>query len=146
MKNEQAAAKGLPAWLDGGNAAVIGTVLTAAIGLGAMVMASSSGTRAHVDIRIDDVNKRIGGVNKRIDDVNANVNKRIDDVNKRIDDVHTRIHGLSVRMDGLDQRLIGVQEGVAEIRGHLGVPSAVRWQGRKAGTATPPDATPEPLP
>ena len=148
MKNEQAAAKGLPAWLDGGNAAVIGTVLTAAIGLGAMVMASSSGTRAHVDTRIDDVNKRIG-------DVNANVNTRIGGVNKRIDDVHTRIGDvntridrlddrLSVRIDGLDQRLIGVQGGVAEIRGHLGVPSAVRWQGRKAGTATPPDATPEP--
>ena len=153
MKNEQAAAKALPAWLDGGSVAVIGTVLTAAIGLGAMEM----GTRAHIDTRVGDVNAnvnaRIGGVHTRIDDVHTrigDVHTRIGDVNTRIDrldrSLNARIHGLSVRIDGLDQRLIGVQEGVAEIRGHLGVPSAVRWQGRKAGTATPPDATPEPLP
>ena len=144
MKNEQAAAKALPAWLDGGSVAVIGTVLTATISLGAMEM----GTRAHIDTRVDGLNR---GLTKRIDDVNANVNARIGGVNKRIDDVHTRIgdvntridrldDGLTARMDRLDHRLNAVQSGVAEIRGHLGLPSAVGWQGRKTGTATPPNA------
>ena len=66
MKNELAAAKakGLPAWLDGGSVAVVGTVLTAAIGLDAMDMASSSATRAQVDTRIDVLDR---GLNARID-------------------------------------------------------------------------------
>ena len=128
MKNELAAAKGLPSWLDGRTVALVGTVLTVGIGLGAMVIASSSATRAHVDTRIGDVNLRIG------------------DVNTRIDDVNTRIDGLSARIDGLDHRLTAVQVGVAEIRGHLGLPSAVGRDARKTRTRTPPGATPEALP
>ena len=132
MKNELAAAKGLPSWLDGRTVAIVGTVLTAAIGLGAMDIASSSAIRAHVDTRIDDVNLRIGDVNTRIDDVNT-----------RIDSLDSR---LSARIDVLDHRLTAVQVGIAEIRGHLGLPSTVGREGRKTGTGTPPDATPKPLP
>ena len=139
MNNELAAAKGFPSWLDGRTVAIVGTVLTVGVGLGAMVIASSSATRAHVDTRIGDVNLRIGDVNTRIDDVNT----RIDSLDSRLS---ARIDGLSARIDGLDHRLTAVQVGVAEIRGHLGLSSAVGWQGRKVGTGTPPDATPEPLP
>ena len=53
---------------------------------------------------------------------------------------------LSVGMDGLDHRLTAVQGGVAEIRGHLGLPGTVGRQGRKTGTATPPDAAPDATP
>ena len=84
-----------------------------------MVIASSSATRAHVDTRIDDVNLRIGDVNTRIDSLDSR---------------------LSARIDGLDHRLTAVQVGVAEIRGHLGLPSTVGRDGRKTGTGTPPDA------
>ena len=132
MKNEQAEARGLPAWLDGGTVAIVGTVLTVGIGLGAMDIA----TRAHVDTRIDGLDR---GLSARIDDVNT----RIDRLDHRLT---ARIDGLSARIDGLERGLTAVQVGVAEIRGHLGLPSTVGRQGRKTGTGTPPDATPEPLP
>ena len=136
MKNELAAAKGLPAWLDGQTVAIAGMVLTAVIGLGALIVASSSATRAHIDTRFDEL---ILNIDTRFDEVIMPIDGLDRGLNARID-------GLSVRMDGLDRRLTAVQVGVAEIRGHLGLPSAVGWQGRKAGTATPPDATREPLP
>ena len=92
MKNEQPAAapsRGLPAWLDGSTIAIIGAVvgtgLTAAIGLGTMELA----TRSHIDTRIDDVNTRITNletsVNRRIDGLEASFNKRFDALAARID-------------------------------------------------------------
>ena len=141
MKNELAAAKGLPAWLDGQTVAIAGMVLTAVIGLGALIVASSSATRAHIDTRFDELDTRF-------DELILNIDTRFDEVIMPIDGLdhglNARIDGLSVRIDGFDRRLTAVQVGVAEIRGHLGLPSAVGWQGRKAATATPPDATPEP--
>ena len=130
MKNERAAAKGLPAWLDGRTVAIVGTVLTVGIGLGAMVIASSSATRAHVDTRIGDVNLRIDDVNTLIDGLDRGLSARIDRLDRR----------LSARIDGLDRRLSAVQVGVAEIRGRLGLPNTVGPEGRRTGTATPPDA------
>ena len=141
MKNELAAAKGLPAWLDGRTVAIVGTVLTVGVGLGAMVIASSSATRAHVDTRIGDVNLRIDDVNTRIDDVNTRIDGLDRGLSARIDRLDRR---LSARIDGLDRRLSAVQVGVAEIRVRLGLPNTVGREGRKTGTATPPDATLEP--
>ena len=100
MKNEQASAHGLPAWLDGRTVALIGTVCTVGLGVAAANFASTSAIRAHIDTRIGDVNTRITGVeaslNTRIMDVEKNLNRRITDVekslNRRITDAETSLN------------------------------------------------------
>ena len=63
MKNERAAAQGLPAWLNGQTVAIIGTMFTIGIGLGGMNLTS----RAHMDTRIGDLSARIDGLSARVD-------------------------------------------------------------------------------
>ena len=140
MKNEQAVAHSLPAWLDGSTiaiiSAIVGTGLTVGIGLGMMLVTSNASLRAHIDTRIADVDTRITGVE-------TSLNRRIDDVNKRIDDGNTRIDGLATRIDGLADRLRIVEIAVAEIRVHLGLlhRPALPDDGTEAKEETfPPDA------
>ena len=56
----QARRRNLPTWLDGQTIAIIGTMLTVGVGIGAMVLASTSAMRAEMDglhARIDDVRR-----------------------------------------------------------------------------------------
>jgi len=69
----QAAGRTLPTWLDGQTIAIIGTVLTVGIGIGAMVLASTSAIRAETD-----------RLHARIDDGHRELTAKIEDVRKEL--------------------------------------------------------------
>ena len=70
---DTAAGRTLPRWLDGQTIAMIGTVLRVGIGIGAMVLASTSAMRAEMN-----------RLHARIDDVRTELIARIDDVRKEL--------------------------------------------------------------
>ena len=103
-------ARTLPTWLDGQTIAIIGAVLTVGIGIGAMVLASTSAMRAEMN-----------GLHARIDDVRKELTTKIDDVRKeltgKIEGVRTQ---LGAQIAGLDARVRVVEQSMEATR--IGVP------------------------
>ena len=126
---DRAGAKALRTWLDGQTIAIIGTVLTVGIGIGAMVLASTSAMRAEMN-----------GLHARIDDVREELTDKIEDVRKeltaKIDDVRKE---LGAQIAGLDARLRVVEQSMEATR--VGVPDLqARVRGLEAHARKPAEA------
>ena len=113
----------LPPWLDGQTIAIIGTVLTVGIGIGAMVLASTSAMRAEMN-----------GLHARIDDVRKELTAKIEDVRKE----------LGAQIEGLDARVRVVEQSMDATR--VGVPDLqARVRGLEAHVQQPAEAAHPPL-
>ena len=119
----QAPSRTLPAWLDGQTIAIIGTVLTVGVGIGAMILASTSAMRAEMN-----------GLHARIDDVRKELTVRIDDVRKE----------LSGQIAGLDARVRVVEQSMETNR--VGVPDLqARMRELEAHARQPPETAHPPV-
>ena len=84
----------MPTWLNGQTVAIIGTVLSVGIGIGAMVLASTSAMGAEMNglhARIDDVRKELGA----------------------------QITGLDARIRVVDQSMVATQIGVPDLQARV---------------------------
>ena len=142
----QAVGRTLPTWLDGQTIAIIGTVLTVGIGIGAMVLASTSAMRAETDrlhARIDDVHRELTA---KIEDVRKELTAKIEDVRKeltaKIEDVRKE---LGAQIAGLDARVRVVEQSMEATR--VGVPDLqARVRGLETHTRQPAKAAHPPAP
>ena len=130
----QAPSRTLPAWLDGQTIAIIGTVLTVGVGIGAMILASTAAMRAEMN-----------GLHARIDDVRKELTVRIDDVRKeltvRIDAVRKELSG---QIAGLDARLRVVEQSMEANR--VGIPDLqARMRELEAHPRQPPETAHPPV-
>lgn len=105
QEHVQAAGKTLPRWLDGQTIAIIGTVLTVGIGIGAMVLASTSAMRAEMN-----------RLHARIDDVRTELIARIDDVRKELG---AQIDGLDMRLRVVEQSMEATRSGVPDLQARV---------------------------
>ena len=105
MQQEQSQAVGspLPAWLDGQTIAIIGTMLTVGVGIGAMILASTSALRGEMN----GLRTELGA---RIENVRTELTAGIENVRKE----------LTAKIDGLDARLRVVEQSMEASR--VGVP------------------------
>ena len=116
MPHEASQAQGRksPTWLDGQTIAIIGTVLTVGVGIGAMTLASTSALRAEMNALRTELTARIEDVRMeltaKIEDVRMELTAKIEDVRKE----------LTVKIDRLDARLRVVERSVEATR--TGVP------------------------
>ena len=101
----QAARRSLPTWLDGQTIAIIGTVLTVGVGIGAMILASTSALRAEMN-----------GLHARIDDVRTELLTRIDDVRKELS---AQIRGLDARLRVVEQSMQAIQGGLPDLQARV---------------------------
>ena len=137
---DQAVGRALPTWLDGQTIAIIGTVLTVGIGIGAMVLASTSAMRAEMNglhSRIDDVREKLTA---KIEDERKELTDKIEDVRKeltaKIEDVRKE---LGAQIAGLDTRLRVVEQSMEATR--VGVPDLqARVRGLEAHARQPAEA------
>ena len=116
QEDVQAAGRTLPTWLDGQTIAIIGTVLTVGIGIGAMVLASTSAMRAEMNrlhARIDDVRTELIA---RIEDVRKELTVKIEDVRKELG---AQIDGLDVRLRVVEQSMEATRFGVPDLQARV---------------------------
>lgn len=122
-----------PAWLNGQTMAIVSTVLTVGVGIGAMVFAATSSLRGE----IGDVRGEIGNVRGEIGDVRSQVDAlatRLEDTRKSLSAQieATRVE-LRAEIRGLDARLRVVERTVAGIQGRLAVTHPVTQGTSAAG-------------
>ena len=133
----QAVGRTLPTWLDGQTIAIIGTVLTVGIGIGAMVLASTSAMRAETDrlhARIDDVHRELTA---KIEDVRKELTAKIEDVRKELG---AQIAGLDARVRVVEQSMEATRVGVPDLQARVrGLETHTR-QPAKAAHPPSPDA------
>ena len=98
-------ARTLPPWLYGQTIAIIGTVLTVAIGIGAMVLASTSAMTAEMN-----------GLHTRIDDVREELTTKIEDVRKELG---AQIAGLDARVRVVEQSMEATRVGVPDLQARV---------------------------
>lgn len=98
-------ARTLPPWLDGQTIAIIGTVLTVGIGIGAMVLASTSAMRAEMN-----------GLHTSIDDVRKELTDKIEGVRKELG---AQIAGLDARVRVVEQSMEATRVGVPDLQARV---------------------------
>lgn len=99
---QEAAGRALPNWLNGQTFAIIGTVLTVGVGIGAMVLASTSAMRAETN-----------SLHARIDHVREELTDKIEDVRKELG---AQIAGLDTRLRVVEQSMEVTRVGVADLQ------------------------------
>ena len=82
MRGDEVKGTGLPAWLDGQTIAIIGTVLTVAVGISAMILVSTVGIRTQMNDmhkgltgRLDAVDERVRNVEQTVVAIQSSVNR-----------------------------------------------------------------------
>ncbi len=116
QEDVQAAGRTLPTWIDDQTIAIIGTVLTVGIGIGAMVLASTSAMRAEMNrlhARIDDVRTELIA---RIDDVRKELTVKMEDVRKELG---AQIDGLAVRLRVVEQSMEATRSGDPDLQARV---------------------------
>lgn len=116
QEGSQAVARTLPPWLDGQTIAIIGTVLTVGVGIGAMVLASTSAMRSEMNAlhtRIDDVREEL---TTKIDDVRKELTGKIEDVRKELG---AQIAGLDARVRVVEQSMEATRVGVPDLQARV---------------------------
>lgn len=103
-----------PMCLNGQTVAIVSTVLTVGLGIGAMVFASTSNIRGE----IGGIRGEIGGIRGEIDSLAANLNDTRESLSAEIE--ATRVE-LRAEIKGLDGRLRVVEQAVAAIQARLGI-------------------------
>ena len=98
MRGDEVKGTGLPAWLDGQTIAIVGTVLTVAVGISAMILVSTVGLRTEAG----GIRTEIGGIRTEIEGLRTQMN-----------DMHK---GLTGRLDALDERVRNVEQTVVAIQ------------------------------
>ena len=105
----QAVRRTLPTWLDGQTIAIIGTVLTVGVGIGAMILASTSGLRAEMNgLRTE--------LTARIESVRTELTARIENVRKELG---TQIAGLDARLRVVEQSMGASRVGVPDLQARV---------------------------
>lgn len=104
-EGSQAVARTLPPWLDGQTIAIICTVLTVGVGIGAMVLASTSAMRAEMN-----------GLHTRIDDVRKELTGKIEGVRKELG---AQIAGLDARVRVVEQSMEATRVGVPDLQARV---------------------------
>ncbi len=103
-----------PGWLNGQTIAIVSTVLTVGVGIGAMVFASTSSIRGE----ISGVRGEISGIRGEVDGLTTKLEKTRERLSAEIKDVRLE---LSAKIEGLDARLRNVEQDVAVIKDRLAV-------------------------
>lgn len=112
----QAVARTLPTWLDGQTITVIGTVLTVGIGIGVMVLASTSAMRSEMNglhTRIDGVRQELTA---KIEDVGKELTAKIEDVRRELG---AQIAGLDARVRVVEQSMEATRVGVPDLQARV---------------------------
>ena len=73
MRGDEVKGKGLPAWLDGQTIAIIGTVLTVAVGISAMILVSTVGIRTQMNDMDKGLTDRLNALDERVRKVEQTV-------------------------------------------------------------------------
>ena len=109
-------------WLNGQTIAIVGTVLTVGVGIGAMVFAATSGSRGEVDglaTKLEETRKSLSAEIKGVrSELSAEIKATRLELSAKIKD--TRLE-LKADIGGLDARLRTVEQDVAVIKDRLPV-------------------------
>ena len=105
MKGNEVGRKGLPAWLDAQTVAVVGTVLTVAVGIAAMILVSVGGIRTEMRAEIGSLRAEIGGLRAEMRDMRRDLTARIDALDVRLRGLEQTVAAIQVSVEGLAERL-----------------------------------------
>ena len=118
-----------PAWLNGQTIAIVGTVLTVGVGIGAMVFASTSGIRGE----ISGIRGEVDGLATKLEETRKSLSAEIRGVRSELSaeikatrlelSANIKATRLELKADigGLDARLRTVEQDVAVIKDRLPV-------------------------
>ena len=107
MRGDEAKGTGLPAWLDGQTIAIIGAVLTVAVGISAMILVSTVGIRAEMGTQISGLRTEVHSMHKVLTD-------RLEALDGRLRNVEQTVAEIRSSVDGLEKRLQHVELHVRE--------------------------------
>lgn len=110
----------LPTWLDSRTVAIMTTMLTIAVALGAMVQTAHSGLRNDIDQLRQDMTGMGGELRAEIDNVRAELSADIDNVRVElsadIKALDTRLRNVEIDVAAIRERLSAVEVDVSAIR------------------------------
>ena len=107
MDGKEVKGKGLPAWLDGQTVAIVGTVLTVAVGISAMILVSTAGIRAEMATQI-------GGLRTEMSDMRKGLTARLDALDDRLRKLEQTVLVIKHNVNGLEKRVADVEAHVRE--------------------------------
>ena len=111
-----------PTWLNGETIAIVSTVLTVGVGIGAMVFASTSSIRGEVS----SVRGEVDGLATKLEETHRSLAARINATRLELsDEIEATRLELSDKIEKLDARLRVVENDVAGIQAGLGVRNPV---------------------
>lgn len=118
-----------PTWLNGETIAIVSTVLTVGVGIGAMVFASTSSIRGEVSsIRgeVSSVRGEVDGLATKLEETHRSLAARINATRLELsDEIEATRLELSDKIEKLDARLRVVENVVAGIQAGLGARNPV---------------------
>ena len=107
-----------PGWLDGQTIAIVSTVLTVGVGIGAMVFSSTSSIRSE----ISGIRGEVDGLATKLEDTRKSLTAEIKATRSELrDEIKAVRSELSAEIKGLDGRLRNVEQDVAVIKARLPV-------------------------
>ncbi len=109
MRGDEVKGTGLPAWLDGQTIAVIGTVLTVAVGISAMILVSTVGIRTQINDMDKGLTDRLNALGDRVRKVEQTVvaiQSSVNRLEERVRDVEVHM-GESLETAHVVQRPAG---------------------------------------
>ena len=95
----------LPAWLDAATVAILGTVLTVAVGIGAMVQTSFVGFRAEIRAELKETRQQLS----------ANIGKVRDDLSTEIGQLDDRLRAVEIDVAAIRANVVGLDARVRAI-------------------------------
>ena len=94
MRGDEVKGTGLPAWLDGQTIAIIGTVLTVAVGISAMILVSTVGIRTQMNDMDEGLTERLNALDDRVRKVEETVvaiQSNVNNLEKRVHNVESHV-------------------------------------------------------
>ena len=96
----------LPAWLDAATVAILGTVLTVAGGIGAMVQTSFAGFRAEIRAELRETRQELSA---KIENVRDELSTEIGQLDDRLRAVEIDVAAIRASVVGLDGRVRAIE-------------------------------------
>ena len=122
MQGKEARGTGLPAWLDGQTIAIVGTVLTVAVGISTLVLVSTAGIRADMATQIGGLRAEMGGLRAEMRDVraeNGGLRAEMGGLRAEMRDVRAENGGLRSEMGGLRTDMGGLRAEMGGLRAEM---------------------------
>ena len=116
MKSEEVKATGLPAWLGGQTIAIIGTVLTVAVGISAMMLVSTAGIRTE----IGGIRTEIGGIRTEVGGLRTEMHSRHQELTDQIHALDDRVRKVELTVVAIQSSVDGLGNRVRDVEAHVG--------------------------